>query len=212
VIRVLIVDDDPLVRSGLGLLLAGAPNLEVVGEAADGAHVVDAVSALRPHVVLMDVRMPKIDGIAATRALTRRADGPAVIVLTTFDGDETVLGALRAGAAGFLLKHTPPAEIVGAIRRAAAGDPVLSPDVIRRLIALAAGPARDASRFGQLTERERRVALAVADGLGNAEIGERLHLSTSTVKAAISGALATLDLDNRVQLAIIAHEHRRESG
>lgn len=212
VIRVLVVDDDALVRGGLRLMLAGAPDLEVVGDAADGAAAVDAVSAFRPHVVLMDLRMPRVDGITATRALLRRSDAPAVIALTTFDDDDTVLGALRAGAAGFLLKHTPPAEIVDAVRRAAAGDPVLSPDVTRRLIALAARPTADGARFARLTARERAVARAVADGLGNTEIAAALHLSTSSVKAAISGALTALDLRNRVQLAIVAHESRRAAG
>ena len=150
-IRVLIVDDDPLVRSGLTMMLGGAADMEVVGEAANGADVVDAVTRLAPHVVLMDVRMPVLDGVAATTALSRRPDPvrggdlqrPAVVMLTTFHADETVLAALRAGAAGFLLKHTAPAEIVDAVRRAAAGDPVLSPGVTRSVIAMAPGaPAR----------------------------------------------------------------------
>jgi DNA-binding NarL/FixJ family response regulator len=217
VIRVLVVDDDPLVRAGLGLMLGGAPGIEVVGEAADGADVVDAVARLAPHVVLMDVRMPALDGVAATAALSGRGDGPAVVMLTTFDADETVLAALRAGAAGFLLKHTPPEQIVDAVRRAAAGDPVLSPAVTRSVIAMAARNHRDDSdpgpaaraRMGRLTERERAVALAVSEGLSNAEIGERLHLSTSSIKATISSALTRLDLTNRIQLAILAHESRR---
>ncbi|TQM14915.1 response regulator transcription factor [Pseudonocardia kunmingensis] len=216
-IRVLVVDDDPLVRAGLGLMLGGAPGIEVVGEADDGADVVDAVGRLAPHVVLMDVRMPVLDGVAATAALARHGDGPAVVMLTTFDADETVLAALRAGAAGFLLKHTPPEQIVDAVRRAAAGDPVLSPAVTRSVIAMAARNHRDDSdpgpaaraRMGLLTEREREVALAVSEGLSNAEIGERLHLSTSSIKATISSALARLDLTNRIQLAILAHESRR---
>jgi DNA-binding NarL/FixJ family response regulator len=217
VIRVLVVDDDPLVRAGLGLMLGGTPEIEVVGEAADGADVVDTVSRLAPHVVLMDVRMPVLDGVAATAALARRLDGPAVVMLTTFDADETVLAALRAGAAGFLLKHTPPEQIVEAVRRAAAGDPVLSPTVTRSVIAMAARNHRDDSdpapaaraRMQQLTEREREVALAVSEGLSNAEIGERLHLSTSSIKATLSSALTRLDLTNRIQLAILAHESRR---
>jgi DNA-binding NarL/FixJ family response regulator len=219
VIRVLVVDDDPLVRSGLGLMLGGASDIEVVGEAADGADVADAVTRLAPDVVLMDVRMPVLDGIATTSSLARRpgAPGPAVVMLTTFDADDTVLAALRAGAAGFLLKHTPPEQIVEAVRRAAAGDPVLSPDVTRSVIAMAArnqqndsdpGPAARA-RMGQLTEREREVALAVSEGLSNAEIGARLHLSTSSIKATISSALTRLDLSNRIQLAILAYESRR---
>jgi DNA-binding NarL/FixJ family response regulator len=216
---VLVVDDDPLVRSGLALMLGGASDIEVVGEAADGADVVDAVGTLAPDVVLMDVRMPVLDGIAATAALTRRPGetGPAVVMLTTFDADDTVLAALRAGAAGFLLKHTRPELIVEAVRRASAGDPVLSPDVARSVIAMAAGNHRDGSdpgptaraRMDLLTEREREVALAVSEGLSNAEIGERLHLSTSSIKATISSALTRLDLTNRIQLAILAHESRR---
>jgi DNA-binding NarL/FixJ family response regulator len=216
---VLVVDDDPLVRSGLALMLGGASDIEVVGEAADGADDVDAVGTLAPDVVLMDVRMPVLDGIAATAALTRRPGetGPAVVMLTTFDADDTVLAALRAGAAGFLLKHTRPELIVEAVRRASAGDPVLSPDVARSVIAMAAGNHRDGSdpgptaraRMDLLTEREREVALAVSEGLSNAEIGERLHLSTSSIKATISSALTRLDLTNRIQLAILAHESRR---
>ncbi|MFD1520225.1 response regulator transcription factor [Pseudonocardia yunnanensis] len=220
-IRVLVVDDDPLVRSGLTMMLGGAGDIEVVGGAADGADVVDAVGRLAPHVVLMDVRMPVLDGITATTALGRRTGsavgGPAVVMLTTFDADETVLAALRAGAAGFLLKHTPPAQIVDAVRRAAAGDPVLSPSVTRSVIAMAAGrPGPDTSgdsdavaRMNLLTDREREVAHAVSEGLSNAEIAERLHLSTSSIKATISSALTRLDLTNRIQLAILAHESRR---
>jgi DNA-binding NarL/FixJ family response regulator len=219
VIRVLVVDDDPLVRSGLALMLGGASDIEVAGEAADGADVVEAVRRLAPHVVLMDVRMPVLDGIAATAALARRPGepGPAVVMLTTFDADDTVLAALRAGAAGFLLKHTPPEQIVEAVRRAASGDPVLSPDVTRSVIAMAArnhqddsdpGPAARA-RMERLTDREREVALAVSEGLSNAEIGARLHLSTSSIKATISSVLTRLDLTNRIQLAILAHESRR---
>jgi len=220
-IRVLVVDDDPLVRSGLTMMLGGAGDIEVVGGAADGADVVDAVARLAPHVVLMDVRMPVLDGIAATTALGRRMGSgfgdPAVVMLTTFDADETVLAALRAGAAGFLLKHTPPAQIVDAVRRAAAGDPVLSPSVTRSVIAMAAGrPGPDApgdsdavARMSLLTDREREVAHAVSQGLSNAEIAERLHLSTSSIKATISSALTRLDLTNRIQLAILAHESRR---
>ncbi|MEJ3651684.1 response regulator transcription factor [Actinomycetes bacterium KLBMP 9759] len=221
-IRVLVVDDDPLVRSGLTMMLGGATDIEVVGEAADGADVVDAVHRHRPHVVLMDVRMPVLDGLAATEALrARSARGqaqqpePAVVMLTTFDADDTVLAALRAGAAGFLLKHTPPAEIVEAVRKAAAGEPVLSPTVTRTVIAMAAGQPSDTgagaarTRIALLTEREREVAFAVSEGLGNAEIAERLHLSTSSIKATISSALTRLDLTNRIQLAILAHESRR---
>ncbi|WP_181777002.1 response regulator [Amycolatopsis pittospori] len=214
-IKVLVVDDDPLVRGGLKLMLGGAADVEVVGEAADGAEVRDAVTRSRPDVVLMDVRMPVLDGIAATAALGRRTGepAPAVVMLTTFDADETVLAALRAGAAGFLLKHTPPEQIVDAVRRAAAGEPVLSPDVTRSVIAMAArqgpDPGSARTRMDLLTERERDVARAVAEGLSNVEIAERLHLSRSSIKATISSALTRLDLTNRIQLAIIAHEADR---
>ncbi|OLZ61893.1 response regulator transcription factor [Amycolatopsis keratiniphila] len=214
-IKVLVVDDDPLVRGGLRLMLGGATDVEVVGEAADGAEVSDAVSRLCPDVVLMDVRMPVLDGITATAAVGKRTGGPApaVVMLTTFDADETVLAALRAGAAGFLLKHTPPEQIVDAVRRAAAGEPVLSPDVARTVIAMAArqgpDPGAAKTRMDLLTERERQVADAVAEGLNNAEIAERLHLSRSSIKATISSALTRLGLTNRIQLAIVAHEAGR---
>ncbi|AVT33053.1 DNA-binding response regulator [Plantactinospora sp. BC1] len=216
-IRVLLVDDDALVRTGLRLMLGGAPDIEIVGEAADGADVADAVTRLRPDVVLMDVRMPLLDGIAATRAITARSGHrPEVIVLTTFDADATILDALRNGAAGFLVKHTPPEQIVDAVRRAAAGEPVLSPTVARTLIDHVAGVAphrrtdqrrqQARERFGLLSERERAVAVAVAEGLSNGEIADRLFLSVGTVKAYVSSALAKLDLDNRIQLALLAHD------
>lgn len=212
-IRVLLVDDDPLVRSGLRLMLAGDPGLEVVGDLEDGAELATAVRDLAPDVVLLDVRMPGIDGLTALRALraTAAADrGPAVLILTTLATDAVLLDALRAGAAGFLLKHTPPKQIVAAVRAAAAGDPTVSPDALRRLIqhvATEGGPPADrdeAERIAQLTERERDVAAAVADGLGNADIANRLHLSQGTVKTHLSSALAKLGLDNRTQLAIVA--------
>ncbi|MEH1099909.1 response regulator transcription factor [Micromonospora sp. CPCC 205561] len=215
-IRVLLVDDDALVRTGLRLMLGGAPRLEVVGEAADGADVADAVARLRPDVVLMDVRMPLLDGIAATRNITSHAGHrPAVIVLTTFDADATVVEALRAGAAGFLVKHTPPERIVDAVHRAAAGEPVLSPTVARALMDRVAAGAdapvdarrrRARERFALLTERERQVARAVAAGLSNAEIAGRLFMSVGSVKAHISSALTRLDMTNRIQLALLAHD------
>ncbi|MEU6712286.1 response regulator transcription factor [Nonomuraea sp. NPDC046802] len=213
-IRVLLVDDDPLVCAGLRLMLRGAPDIEVVGEAADGADVPDAVERLTPDVVLMDIRMPYLDGISATRALAARSGRtPQVIVLTTFDTDTTVIDALRAGASGFLVKHTPPEQIVEAVRRAAAGEPVLSPGVARTLISHVTGGADPHTRrardsLARLTEREREVALAVADGAANAEIAAALHLSVGAVKAHISSALAKLGLANRTQLAVLAHEAR----
>ncbi|MER7413069.1 MULTISPECIES: response regulator [Streptomyces] len=214
-VRVLLADDDPLVRAGLRMMLRGAAGVEVVGEAADGAQVPARVREARPDVVLMDLRMPGTDGIAATRELTRAGGrGPHVIVLTTFDSDTEVLEAVRAGAAGYLLKHTDPEEIVDAVRRAARGEPVLSPSVARTLMQHAAGggPADRAetarTRLAVLSEREREVAAAVADGLANAEIARRLHLSVGSVKAHLSSALTKLRLDNRIQLALLAHDAR----
>ncbi|WP_283138083.1 response regulator [Rhizohabitans arisaemae] len=217
-IRVLLVDDDPLVRAGLRLMLRGAPDVDVVGEAADGADVPDAVRRHTPDVILMDVRMPHLDGIAATRALSSRTGRPPkVIVLTTFDADATVIEALRAGAVGYLVKHTPPEQIVEGVRRAAAGEPVLSPGVARALISHVTegtdSRTRQAhDRLARLTEREREVAVAVADGRSNAEIARLLHLSVGAVKLHISSALAKLDLTNRTQLAVLAHDARRHPG
>ncbi|GAA2403127.1 response regulator transcription factor [Streptomyces glaucosporus] len=211
-VRVLLVDDDPLVRAGLRLMLGGASGLEIAGEASDGAEVPRLVDLHRPDVVLMDIRMPGVDGLAATEALRRRPDPPEVIVLTTFDADDHVLRALRAGAAGFVLKDTPPAEIAEAVRRVAAGDPVLSPAVVRRLIARVASPGHGDRRAGarrrleELGERERQVALAVGRGGSNAEIAAELHLSVPTVKTHVSRALAKLGLGNRVQLALLVHD------
>ncbi len=215
-IRVLLVDDDPLVRSGLRMMLAGAPELEVVAEAGDGREVLGAVDLHRPDVVLMDIRMPQVDGIAATRLLAAQPDPPAVLVLTTFDADELVLRALQAGAAGFLLKDTPPAEIVRAIELVHAGDGMLSPAVTRRLIALVAGDAdagaraeRARARLATLSPREHDVALAVGRGQANPEIAAALHLSVATVKAHVSRLLDKLDVDNRVQIALLVHDADR---
>jgi DNA-binding NarL/FixJ family response regulator len=211
-IRVLIVDDDALVRAGLSMLLAGAEDVQIVGEATDGAEVDEAVRRCKPDVVLMDIRMPKMDGLAATEALRRRADAPQVIVLTTFDADEHVLGALRAGAGGFLLKDTPPAEIVRAVRLVAAGEAMLSPGVTRRLIDhVADGGTMDRRRRARaaldaLTDREREVAVAIGRGCSNADIGRDLHMSVATVKAHVSRLLTKLDLNNRVQIALLAHD------
>jgi DNA-binding NarL/FixJ family response regulator len=216
-IRVLIVDDDALVRSGLRMMLSGASSIEVAGEAADGREVLATVDLHRPDVVLMDVRMPHLDGIAATRLLTAQPRPPAVLMLTTFDADELVLRALQAGAAGFLLKDTPPAEIVRAIELVHAGDGMLSPAVTRRLISMVAGDsdagarADDArERLATLTPRERDVARAIGLGHGNAEIAATLHLSVATVKGHVSSLLDKLGVDNRVQIALLvqaAGEH-----
>ncbi|MGC7093330.1 response regulator [Amycolatopsis lurida] len=212
VIRVLLVDDDPLVRAGLRLMLGGADDLVVVAEAGDGTEVLPLVDAHHPEVVLMDIRMPAMDGLTATEALRARPSAPEVLVLTTFDADHHVLRALRAGAAGFLLKDTPPAEIVAAVRRVAEGSPVLSPAVTRRLMDRVAESDQDRRRAGalkrlsRLNERERAVAVEVGRGRSNAEIGRTLHLGVSTVKTHVSAILTKLDLNNRVQIALLVHD------
>lgn len=214
-IRILLVDDQALLRTGFRMILSAQPDLEVVGEAIDGADAVRQAAALRPDVVLMDVRMPVMDGVRATAAITA-ADGTArVLVLTTFDVDEHAFAALRAGASGFLLKDVPPAELAGAIRAVAGGDAVVSPRITRRLLDRvslhAPGPvdaagAREAV-LAALTEREREVFGEVARGLSNAEIAGRLHLSEATVKTHITRVLAKLQLRDRVQVVIFAYEH-----
>jgi DNA-binding NarL/FixJ family response regulator len=216
VTRVLLVDDDALVRSGLRMMLAGAAGIEVVGEADDGRGVLPAVDRHRPDVVLMDIRMPHLDGIAATRLLRGQPSPPEVIVLTTFDADELVVRALQAGAAGFLLKDTPPAEIVRAIELVHAGDGMLSPAVTRRLIALVAGDSdagerreSASARLDSLSAREREVALAVGRGCANADIAAELHMSVATVKAHVSRLLSKLEVDNRVQIALLVQEALR---
>jgi DNA-binding NarL/FixJ family response regulator len=211
-VRVLVVDDDALVRSGLAMILGGAPDIEVVGQAVDGHDGVLAAREHRPDVVLMDIRMPRMDGLEATEQLGSWERPPKVIVLTTFDADDYVVRALGAGASGFLLKDTPPASIIEAIRRVADGDPMLSPSVTARLIdRLTAGATSDRARpararLARLTDRERDVALAVGGGLTNAEIAARLHLSVPTVKAHIGRLFAKLEVDNRVQIAICVHD------
>jgi DNA-binding NarL/FixJ family response regulator len=212
VIRVLVVDDDALVRAGLAMMLAGTEDIRIVAEAADGSEVGPAVDAYRPDIVLMDIRMPRMDGLAATEQVRAREDAPEVIVLTTFSADEHVLRALRAGASGFLLKDTPPDEIVRAVRLVAAGEAMLSPAVTRRLLEHVAGDGVDTRRaraeqlLGRLTEREREVAVLVGQGCSNAEIALKLHMSVATVKAHVSRLLGKLELNNRVQIALLAHD------
>ena len=212
-IRVLVVDDDALVRAGLTMLLAGVDDIEIVGEAADGSEVEHAVAEHQPEVVLMDIRMPGMDGLAATEIVRARDPSPEVIVLTTFDADDHVLSALRAGASGFLLKDTSPADIVRAIRTVAAGEPILSPTITRRLIEHATGSEGGERRRrharGQLdllTEREREVAIAIGHGKSNAEISRELYMSIATVKAHVSRLLEKLGFNNRVQIALLAHD------
>jgi len=209
-VRVLVVDDDALVRAGLTMMLDGTHGITVVGEAADGDEVPGAIDAHAPDVVLMDLRMPRVDGIAATKRLRGRRNPPEVIVLTTFDADDHVARALRAGASGYLLKDTPPERIVDAVRRVAAGDPILSPQITRRLMDRVATEAgayeRARAALSRLSPRERDVVLAVARGRTNAEIATELYMSVATVKAHISHILTKLDLANRTQIALLAHD------
>jgi DNA-binding NarL/FixJ family response regulator len=194
------------------MMLRGAPDLTVVAEAGDGHEAIELVDRHRPAVVLMDIRMPGMDGLTATETLRRRPDSPQIVVLTTFDADAHVLRALRAGAAGFLLKDTPPEELVVAIRQAAAGRPVLSPEVMRRLIDRVADGGRDTRaeaarrRLDLLADREREVAVEIGAGRSNAEIAARQHLGLATVKTHVSSILTKLDLNNRVQVALLVHD------
>jgi DNA-binding NarL/FixJ family response regulator len=211
-IRVALVDDDPLVRSALSLMLGGRSDLTVVAEVSDGAEVPAMLAAAQPDVVLMDVRMPQVDGIEATRRAMAQPDPPLVIVLTTFDTDEHVLQAIAAGAQGFLVKDTPPEEVVAAIKTVAAGETILSPSVASKVVAFVRrdtgpSPAQEArARLNALTEREREVAVAVGRGLSNAEVAAELHLSVATVKAHVSRLFDKLDATNRVQVAICVHD------
>jgi DNA-binding NarL/FixJ family response regulator len=206
-LRVLVADDQDAVRAGLVLILDTAPDLTVVGQARDGFEVVDAARRLRPDVVLMDVRMPGQDGVSATRTIVAEGLG-AVLVLTTFDLDEYVFGALRAGAAGFLLKDTDAGGLVDAVRTVGRGDGVIAPAVTRRLIAAFAAtpPAVAPEAVASLTAREREVLAAIGHGRSNAEIAERLGMAESTVKTHVSRVLAKLGVRTRVQAAIAARE------
>jgi DNA-binding NarL/FixJ family response regulator len=229
-IRVLIADDEGLVRTGLRMILEVRPGLEVVGEAADGLVAVEQARRLRPDVILMDVRMPRLDGVAATRQLTRARDGrpepdgsagtghaaaPRVLMLTTFDLDEYVYEALRAGASGFLLKDTPPERLAAAVRTVASGEALLAPSVTQRLIErfTTAPPDPPAlpepapqALVGRLTEREREVLTLIARGLSNADIAAALTLSAATVKSHVSRILTKLGLHDRVQAVVLAYE------
>jgi DNA-binding NarL/FixJ family response regulator len=212
VTSVVVVDDQALVRAGFRVLVNSAPDLEVVGEAADGLEAVSVVAATRPDVVLMDVRMPKLDGLEATRqiARARAANTSRILMLTTFDLDEYIFDALRLGASGFLLKDTPPEELLAAIRVIAQGDALLAPSVTRRLIAeFASRPVEAAPQSGRLdvlTEREREVLTAIGQGSSNAEIGAALHMSVATAKTHVSRILAKLDARDRTQLVVIAFQ------
>jgi DNA-binding NarL/FixJ family response regulator len=209
---VLVADDQELVRAGLRTVLEHQEGIAVVGEAADGRQAIDRARRLDPDVVLMDIRMPVVDGIAATRELTAAADGrPRVLMLTTFDLDEYVLGAIRAGASGFLLKDATPERLANAVRAVAAGDALFAPAVTRRLVerfaSTPAGPdAATAARLAELTEREREVLALVARGYSNGEIAELLVLSLPTVKTHVGRVLMKLGLRDRVQVVVLAYE------
>jgi DNA-binding NarL/FixJ family response regulator len=221
-VRVVLADDQALLRKGFRMILETEDGIEIVGEAADGADAVRLVELYGPDVVLMDVRMPVLDGIEATRAIAQSAAGQRtrVLILTTFDLDEYAFSALRAGASGFLLKDVPPAELASAIRTVARGDAVVSPRITRRLLEEYAATLPDLAGSGagagadtaehealaSLTEREREVLLAVADGLSNAEIAERLYVSEATVKSHVGRLLAKLGLRDRVQAVVFAFQ------
>ena len=208
--RVLIADDDDLMRAGLAELLSSEPGIQIVGEAATGREAVERARRLRPDVVLMDVRMPELDGIGATRELTRAAPSVRVLILTTFEQDDYVFGALRAGASGFLLKRTRPEELIAAVRTIAAGDSLLSPSVTRRLIdRLAQQPTPEfanRSKLDELTRREREVLGLVARGLSNREIAAELIVEESTIRSHVKRILMKLELRDRVQIVIFAYE------
>jgi DNA-binding NarL/FixJ family response regulator len=213
VIRVLLVDDQSLLRMGFRLILEAEPDIEVAGEAADGATGVTMAAALHPDVVLMDVRMPGLDGIAATASITAAGAGSKVLILTTFDLDQYVFAGLKAGASGFLLKDAPPAELLSAVRTVAAGESVLAPSATRRLIdqfaPLLPDPGRQQEQdalLSRLTDRERTVFTQLAAGRSNREIAAELHLSEGTVKIHVGRILAKLGLRDRVQAVVLAYE------
>jgi DNA-binding NarL/FixJ family response regulator len=210
-VRVLLVDDQPLLRTGFRMVLGGEPGLDVVGEAGDGIEAVDLTRRLLPDVVLMDIRMPRMDGVAATRAIVAARLPVSVLILTTFDLEEYVVGALRAGASGFLAKDVPADDLITAIRTVAAGEAVVGPRILKRLLDRFAetlpdpdsAPPRD---LKALTEREREVLVQVARGLSNAEIGRELRVSETTVKTHVGHVLTKLGLRDRVQAVVLAYE------
>jgi DNA-binding NarL/FixJ family response regulator len=212
-IRVAIVDDDALVRAALAMILRDDAAIDLVGEADDGEAGLELIDRVAPDIVLLDIRMPRLDGLQALTRLMRRPAPPKVIVLTTFDADDHVVRALRDGASGFLLKHTPPAAIVEAVHRVAAGDHMLSPSVTAQLIAQLKDDEPESDRIihaqavaEALTDREREVAIAIGEGKVNAQIAADLFMSVATVKAHVSRLLTKLEADNRVQIAIRVHD------
>lgn len=209
-IKVVLLDDEAIVRGGIAMILAAGPGIEVVAQDGDGRAIVDLIARHRPDVVVTDIRMPYVDGLEVTRRVRALPDPPAVLVLTTFGLDEYVYAALESGAAGFLLKDAPPAELARAVEVVAAGDAILAPAVTKRLLdTFATGGAkrtRARNQLDELTEREREVAMAVATGASNADIARRLHMSEATVKVHVSRMISKLGLDNRTQVAILAHQ------
>ncbi|WP_084524098.1 response regulator transcription factor [Nocardia inohanensis] len=209
-IRVVLLDDEELVRTGIAMILEAGGGIEVVAQDSDGRDIVQLVQRYRPDVVVTDIRMPQVDGLEVTRRVRALADPPAVVVLTTFGLDEYVYAALEAGAAGFLLKDTPPRELARGVEIVASGEAILAPSVTKRMLtafATGTGSQRPQARtqLETLTEREHEVALAVATGAGNAEIARTLHMSESTVKVHISRIIAKLGLENRTQIAILVY-------
>jgi DNA-binding NarL/FixJ family response regulator len=207
-IRVLVADDQSMVRAGFRMLLAGEEDLEVVAEAANGLEAVDKAARFHPDVVLMDIRMPELDGLEATRRILATDDGARILILTTFDLDEYVYEALRAGASGFVLKDDPPEQLLAAIRVVAGGDALLSPAITKRVIKQFTRIPQPAppKQLDELTERELDVFRLIARGLSNAEIGQELYISDTTVKTHITHILQKLDLRDRVQAVVLAHE------
>jgi DNA-binding NarL/FixJ family response regulator len=209
VIRVVVVDDQSLVRAGFRMVLAAQSDMVVVGEAGDGAEALRLLARTPADVVVMDIRMPVLDGVAATRQLCAEPGGPKVLVLTTFDTDADAFAALQAGASGFLLKNVPPEDLLAAIRVVAGGDAVVAPRITRRLLDRFAGqlaPPADGGGLDQLTEREREVLLLVAQGMSNLEVAERLYVAETTVKTHVGRILTKLGLRDRVQAVVLAYE------
>jgi len=211
-IRIVLVDDQELVRTGFRMVLDAQPDMTVIGEAADGLAAVEFARAHSADVMVMDARMPRMDGVAATRQIRQAGDRPRVLMLTTFDLDEYAFAALKAGASGFLLKDVPPEELLFAIRAVHSGDAVVAPSTTRRLLdrfapMLPAGDAQAASELEELTERERQVLILVAQGLSNAELARRLFVSEATVKTHVGRILAKLGLRDRVQAVVYAYEN-----
>ena len=209
VIRVLVADDQQLLRAGFRVILEAEPDIEVVGEAVDGVEAVEVAGSTRPDVVLMDIRMPRLDGLAATEQLMRRPDPPRVVVLTTFDQNEYVVRALKAGAYGFLLKDAPPSRMIAAIRAAASGEALIEPSITRRLIerfAVTEPTATAPTVLDSLTDRERDVLRLVARGMSNAEIAAEMVIADTTVKTHVARILTKLDLRDRVQAVVLAYE------